>query len=42
MHYTVFAFLPESTGIAARLYIELGLGSFQVPYKVTEKRYREG
>ncbi|KAG7266359.1 hypothetical protein CRUP_017718 [Coryphaenoides rupestris] len=29
MHYTVFAFLPESTGVAARLYIELGLGSFQ-------------
>uniref|UniRef100_H3DMQ6 Growth hormone releasing hormone receptor a n=1 Tax=Tetraodon nigroviridis TaxID=99883 RepID=H3DMQ6_TETNG len=29
MHYTVFAFLPENTGIAARLYIELGLGSFQ-------------
>lgn len=33
MHYTVFAFLPENTGIAARLYIELGLGSFQVLYK---------
>lgn len=32
MHYTVFAFLPENTGIAARLYIELGLGSFQVLY----------
>ncbi|XP_072768988.1 vasoactive intestinal polypeptide receptor 1-like isoform X2 [Nerophis lumbriciformis] len=31
MHYTVFAFLPETTGVAARLYIELGLGSFQVP-----------
>lgn len=29
MHYTVFAFLPETTGVAARLYIELGLGSFQ-------------
>ncbi|KAJ8377023.1 hypothetical protein SKAU_G00076030 [Synaphobranchus kaupii] len=29
MHYTVFAFLPENTGEAARLYIELGLGSFQ-------------
>ncbi|XP_030630515.1 growth hormone releasing hormone receptor a [Chanos chanos] len=29
MHYTVFAFLPESTGETARLYIELGLGSFQ-------------
>ncbi|CAL8344395.1 unnamed protein product [Merluccius merluccius] len=29
MHYTVFAFLPESTGAVARLYIELGLGSFQ-------------
>uniref|UniRef100_A0A669E737 Growth hormone releasing hormone receptor a n=1 Tax=Oreochromis niloticus TaxID=8128 RepID=A0A669E737_ORENI len=25
MHYTVFAFLPENTGVAARLYIELGL-----------------
>uniref|UniRef100_A0A8C6WX46 Growth hormone releasing hormone receptor a n=1 Tax=Neogobius melanostomus TaxID=47308 RepID=A0A8C6WX46_9GOBI len=32
MHYTVFAFLPETTGVAARLYIELGLGSFQVQY----------
>ncbi|KAF0046800.1 hypothetical protein F2P81_000433 [Scophthalmus maximus] len=30
MHYTVFAFLPENTGVAARLYIELGLGSFQI------------
>lgn len=30
MHYTVFAFLPENTGETARLYIELGLGSFQV------------
>lgn len=30
MHYTVFAFLPENTGEMARLYIELGLGSFQV------------
>uniref|UniRef100_A0A3P8W1R3 Growth hormone releasing hormone receptor a n=1 Tax=Cynoglossus semilaevis TaxID=244447 RepID=A0A3P8W1R3_CYNSE len=29
MHYTVFAFLPENTGVMARLYIELGLGSFQ-------------
>uniref|UniRef100_A0A3B5AM05 Growth hormone releasing hormone receptor a n=1 Tax=Stegastes partitus TaxID=144197 RepID=A0A3B5AM05_9TELE len=29
MHYTVFAFLPENTGVTARLYIELGLGSFQ-------------
>uniref|UniRef100_A0A8C9R7F2 Growth hormone releasing hormone receptor a n=1 Tax=Scleropages formosus TaxID=113540 RepID=A0A8C9R7F2_SCLFO len=29
MHYIVFAFLPESMGEAARLYIELGLGSFQ-------------
>ncbi|TNN51504.1 Vasoactive intestinal polypeptide receptor 1 [Liparis tanakae] len=29
MHYTVFAFLPENTGVAARLYIELGMGSFQ-------------
>ncbi|XP_072566662.1 pituitary adenylate cyclase-activating polypeptide type I receptor-like isoform X2 [Paramormyrops kingsleyae] len=28
-HYMVFAFLPENTGEAARLYIELGLGSFQ-------------
>lgn len=39
MHYTVFAFLPENTGIAARLYIELGLGSFQVLYekKMVEK-----
>lgn len=30
MHYMVFAFLPENTGEDARLYIELGLGSFQV------------
>uniref|UniRef100_A0A8C5CNA7 Growth hormone releasing hormone receptor a n=1 Tax=Gadus morhua TaxID=8049 RepID=A0A8C5CNA7_GADMO len=29
MHYTVFAFLPEGTCLAARLYLELGLGSFQ-------------
>ncbi|KAF5903201.1 vasoactive intestinal polypeptide receptor 1-like, partial [Clarias magur] len=29
MHYMVFAFLPEGTGEDARLYIELGLGSFQ-------------
>ncbi|GAA6086052.1 vasoactive intestinal polypeptide receptor 1 [Tachysurus ichikawai] len=29
MHYMVFAFLPENTGEDARLYIELGLGSFQ-------------
>ncbi|XP_062409464.1 growth hormone releasing hormone receptor a [Sardina pilchardus] len=29
MHYTVFAFLPEDTGEDARVYIELGLGSFQ-------------
>uniref|UniRef100_A0A672YE76 Growth hormone releasing hormone receptor a n=1 Tax=Sphaeramia orbicularis TaxID=375764 RepID=A0A672YE76_9TELE len=33
MHYTVFAFLPENTGVAARLYIELGLGSFQVQHR---------
>lgn len=38
MHYTVFAFLPENTGVAARLYIELGLGSFQVR---SEKRKRQ-
>lgn len=30
MHYMVFAFLPENTGAEARLFIELGLGSFQV------------
>lgn len=30
VHYIVFAFFPESTGLEARLYIELGLGSFQV------------
>uniref|UniRef100_A0A8C9QYY6 Growth hormone releasing hormone receptor b n=1 Tax=Scleropages formosus TaxID=113540 RepID=A0A8C9QYY6_SCLFO len=30
MHYILFAFLPESMGEDARLYIELGLGSFQV------------
>ncbi|XP_028831863.1 growth hormone releasing hormone receptor a isoform X2 [Denticeps clupeoides] len=29
MHYILFAFLPEDTGETARLYIELGLGSFQ-------------
>uniref|UniRef100_A0A8C0JAC5 Vasoactive intestinal polypeptide receptor 1 n=1 Tax=Chelonoidis abingdonii TaxID=106734 RepID=A0A8C0JAC5_CHEAB len=29
VHYIVFAFCPESTGLDARLYIELGLGSFQ-------------
>uniref|UniRef100_A0A8C8RVX8 G-protein coupled receptors family 2 profile 2 domain-containing protein n=1 Tax=Pelusios castaneus TaxID=367368 RepID=A0A8C8RVX8_9SAUR len=29
VHYIVFAFFPESTGLDARLYIELGLGSFQ-------------
>ncbi|KPP72755.1 pituitary adenylate cyclase-activating polypeptide type I receptor-like [Scleropages formosus] len=29
MHYILFAFLPESMGEDARLYIELGLGSFQ-------------
>nr|XP_015209610.1 PREDICTED: pituitary adenylate cyclase-activating polypeptide type I receptor-like isoform X2 [Lepisosteus oculatus] len=29
VHYTVFAFFPENTGVYARLYIELGLGSFQ-------------
>lgn len=30
MHYMVFAFLPENTGTEARIFIELGLGSFQV------------
>ncbi|CAL8255291.1 unnamed protein product [Merluccius merluccius] len=29
MHYMVFAFLPENTGAEARMFIELGLGSFQ-------------
>uniref|UniRef100_A0A3Q2NYI4 Growth hormone releasing hormone receptor b n=1 Tax=Fundulus heteroclitus TaxID=8078 RepID=A0A3Q2NYI4_FUNHE len=29
MHYMVFAFLPEHTGAEARIFIELGLGSFQ-------------
>ncbi|XP_010001537.1 PREDICTED: vasoactive intestinal polypeptide receptor 1-like [Chaetura pelagica] len=29
VHYIVFAFFPESTGLDVRLYIELGLGSFQ-------------
>ncbi|KAF7645319.1 hypothetical protein LDENG_00206600 [Lucifuga dentata] len=29
MHYMVFAFLPEKTGAEARIFIELGLGSFQ-------------
>lgn len=30
MHYMVFAVLPEHTGAEARIFIELGLGSFQV------------
>lgn len=30
MHYMVFALLPEHTGAEARIFIELGLGSFQV------------
>ncbi|TWW58431.1 Pituitary adenylate cyclase-activating polypeptide type I receptor [Takifugu flavidus] len=29
MHYMVFALLPEHTGAEARIFIELGLGSFQ-------------
>ncbi|CAB1457638.1 unnamed protein product [Pleuronectes platessa] len=29
MHYMLFAFLPEATGAEARLFIELGVGSFQ-------------
>ncbi|KAM7387777.1 hypothetical protein PAMP_023994 [Pampus punctatissimus] len=29
MHYMVFALLPENTGIEARIFLELGLGSFQ-------------
>nr|XP_019964504.1 PREDICTED: vasoactive intestinal polypeptide receptor-like [Paralichthys olivaceus] len=29
MHYMLFAFLPENTGAEARLFIELGVGSFQ-------------
>uniref|UniRef100_H3C4M1 Growth hormone releasing hormone receptor b n=1 Tax=Tetraodon nigroviridis TaxID=99883 RepID=H3C4M1_TETNG len=29
MHYMVFAVLPEHTGAEARIFIELGLGSFQ-------------
>ncbi|XP_066573214.1 vasoactive intestinal polypeptide receptor 1 [Amia ocellicauda] len=29
VHYVVFAFFPDNTGVDARLYIELGLGSFQ-------------
>uniref|UniRef100_A0A3Q1D6D2 Growth hormone releasing hormone receptor b n=1 Tax=Amphiprion ocellaris TaxID=80972 RepID=A0A3Q1D6D2_AMPOC len=29
MHYMVFAILPEQTGAKARIFIELGLGSFQ-------------
>lgn len=32
MHYMVFAFLPENTGAEARIFIELGLGSFQVKH----------
>ncbi|XP_062972771.1 vasoactive intestinal polypeptide receptor 1-like [Elgaria multicarinata webbii] len=28
-HYVIFALFPESVGMVARLYIELGLGSFQ-------------
>ncbi|TSL22068.1 Vasoactive intestinal polypeptide receptor 1 [Bagarius yarrelli] len=41
MHYMVFAFLPENTGEDARLYIELGLGSFQMQgYMSYSKRRR--
>ncbi|XP_008336765.1 pituitary adenylate cyclase-activating polypeptide type I receptor isoform X2 [Cynoglossus semilaevis] len=29
MHYMLFAFLPETVGAEVRLFIELGLGSFQ-------------
>lgn len=32
VHYVVFALFPESTGLEARLYVELGLGSFQVSW----------
>lgn len=29
-HYVIFNFLPDSAGLAVRLPLELGLGSFQV------------
>lgn len=35
MHYMVFALLPEHTGAEARIFIELGLGSFQVNHVIT-------
>lgn len=38
MHYMVFAFLPENTGAEARIFIELGLGSFQVQQQTHMQR----
>lgn len=35
MHYMVFAVLPEHTGAEARIFIELGLGSFQVNHLIS-------
>ncbi|KAK0134822.1 Vasoactive intestinal polypeptide receptor 1 [Merluccius polli] len=29
LHYVIFALFPEHVGVALRLYLELGLGSFQ-------------
>ncbi|TTC44347.1 Vasoactive intestinal polypeptide receptor 1 [Bagarius yarrelli] len=40
MHYAVFAFLPERTGETARLYIELGMGSFQVQTELKRSLWR--
>ncbi|KAF4800206.1 Pituitary adenylate cyclase-activating polypeptide type I receptor [Turdus rufiventris] len=40
VHYIVFAFFPESTGLEARLYIELGLGSFQVQTELKKQLCR--
>lgn len=41
MHYMVFAFLPETYGAEARIFIELGLGSFQVQQDVHIERLRQ-
>ncbi|RXM36228.1 Vasoactive intestinal polypeptide receptor [Acipenser ruthenus] len=40
VHYIIFAFFPENTGIDARLYIELGLGSFQVQAELKKRLER--
>ncbi|KAF3835490.1 hypothetical protein F7725_028048 [Dissostichus mawsoni] len=40
MHYMVFAFLPENTGAEARIFIELGLGSFQVQAELKKRFWK--